>query len=115
MKRTLRWIFFIPIGLLAYLLVGVIINLFTALFMKDWIAHTSAAVSSACAFFISCMNFAPVKNNVVKWISLIILYAIGLCLVGAWWIGVKNGYLLPAIMTLIIATIFATLPADEIE
>lgn len=79
MINKLRWLAFVPLALLASLLVGAAATWLTELFGgAAWYVWLVSGAASAWAFFFVALHVAPAISPVVKWVSVIVVGVLGL-------------------------------------
>ncbi len=117
MITSLRWITFLPLALMASVLIGAAASWFSGILHgSDWYVWLISGVASGWAFFFVALHVAPIASNFVKWTSVLIVGVLGLmAALGPLMSGRERISSLAGVAMLGMAIYYARLPVDAIK
>jgi hypothetical protein len=117
MMSAVRWVLWLPLALLASMVAGAAGTWFAEFHEgSPWFVWTTSGAVSAWAYFSVAFRVAPTRSSFVKWISVLVLGAIGvMAALGPLMKGTEPVRSLTGAVMAVFAIYYARLPVSDIK
>lgn len=115
MKTVFNWIALFPLALIVSAATSAIFSIGFVFILGEDIGKFPGAFMGAFTFHAFAMKYAPTKSNLVKWLSLLVLFLISAISFWVWHYGMPGGSLSQFIGLVLPTLLLTTFPADFMD